>query len=201
MKRWIDLSIGIGCFILLAPFMLVIALAIVLESGLPAFYAPQVIGKDGKPFRFLRFRTMRNQLDLPADARLTRVGRWIRNLSLDHLPNVFNLVRGDVSIVGPRPTEPERIDLSDPTWTQILSVRPGIFSYAILMLARDFNKSSQIERNLLEAEYVERQSLAFDSYIFLASLVGWISSKGNIKRHGQRRAAINHPTTEDRSQA
>ena len=110
MKRLFDISMGIGCFVLLAPLMLMIALAIVLESGLPAFYAPEVIGKDGKPFRFLRFRTMRHQPDLPPNARLTRVGRWIRNLSLDHLPNIFNLVRGDVSIVGPRPTEPERIE-------------------------------------------------------------------------------------------
>ncbi|MCA9891750.1 MAG: sugar transferase, partial [Anaerolineae bacterium] len=81
MKRLFDLSIGISCFTLLAPLMLVIALAIVLESGSPAFYAPLVIGKDGKPFRFLRFRTLRNQPDLPVEARLTRVGRWIRNLS------------------------------------------------------------------------------------------------------------------------
>lgn len=201
MKRLFDLSIGIGLFIVLAPLMLVISTAIVLESGLPAFYAPEVIGKDGKPFRFLRFRTMRNQPNLPIQQRLTHVGRLIRNVSLDHLPNLFNLIGGDVSIVGPRPTEPERIELSDPAWTQILSVRPGIFSYAILMLGRDFNQSTQVERNLLEVEYVERQSFAFDLEIILQSLLGWVNSQGNIKRHGQPRVAITQHNKEDQSRS
>lgn len=198
MKRLVDLSIGGILFLVLSPLMLLIAIAIVLESGHPAFYAPVAIGQYGKPFRFLRFRTMRDDPDQPVSRRLTRVGRMIRNLSLDHLPNLYNLLMGHISLIGPRPTEPERVNLNDPDWQHILCVRPGILSYAVLMLAKDFNSTSQAERNKLELEYIKKQSLSYDVNILLASLKKWVASGGNIKARGipTRSPADNVPTQE-----
>jgi lipopolysaccharide/colanic/teichoic acid biosynthesis glycosyltransferase len=77
-------------------------------------------------------RTRRGDDGLPAAARLTPVTRIVRALSLDHVPMLLNVVRGDLSLVGPRPMEPDRVDLSDPRWRRVLSIRPGLVSYAIL---------------------------------------------------------------------
>lgn len=184
MRRMIDICVGIMLLILFSPLMIVIALAIVLESGPPAFYLPIVIGKDGKPFRFMRFRTMRDAPHTDASQRLTQVGRFIRNISLDHLPNLYNLVMGQVSLIGPRPTEPERVNLNDPDWQRILRIRPGILSYAVLTLAKDFNSASQAERNKLELEYLEKRSLIYDLQLLAMNLQKLTISGGNVKARG-----------------
>ena len=108
--------------------ILLIALLIKLDSPEPALYTPQMIGKGSKPFHLFRFRTM--YVDKPAHLNaaewLTRIGRFIRNYSLDHLPTLFNVLKGDLSVIGPRPTEPEFVDMQDPTWQRYFQVRPGI---------------------------------------------------------------------------
>jgi lipopolysaccharide/colanic/teichoic acid biosynthesis glycosyltransferase len=135
----------------------------------------------------LRFRTVdiNKPAHLSMDERMTRAGRFIRNYSIDDLPNLFNVLMGDMSIVGPRPTEPERVDLEDPGWQRILTLRPGLLSFAIHKLARQYNASSWELRNKLELEYVQNQSLAFDLQILREAARALVASKGNIKARGE----------------
>ena len=139
----------------------------------------------GQLFDMLRFRTM---ADTPThqspDERLTPVGRFIRNYSLDELPLLVNVLRGEMSIVGPRPTEPMFVDMHDPAWQEILSVRPGVISYAVLGLARDFNASSQSGRQRLELAYLRQHALGFDLRVLRQALRALAASRGNIKARG-----------------
>jgi putative colanic acid biosynthesis UDP-glucose lipid carrier transferase len=108
-RRLLDLAFALFWLTVTAPVMLTIVILIKLDSPGPVLYVPRMIGQDGRPFRLFRFRTM--HVDRPAhlrpDERLTRIGHFIRNYSLDHLPALFNLLKGDLSVVGPRPMEPK----------------------------------------------------------------------------------------------
>jgi lipopolysaccharide/colanic/teichoic acid biosynthesis glycosyltransferase len=131
--------------------------------------------------------------NLSADARLTRVGRFIRNYSLDHLPTLLNLLKGDVSIIGPRPMEPEVVDLKDPTWQRYFQVKPGLFNYAVLKLGRTYGPSRSSNLGLkreLELEYIQRRSLASDLILFFRFVKAHVVSKGNIKARGKPDPAI-----------
>jgi lipopolysaccharide/colanic/teichoic acid biosynthesis glycosyltransferase len=189
LKRVLDV---LGALILLTitgPLFLVITILILLDTPGPTVYASQRVGKGGKLFGLLRFRTvdLRHPHHLNMDDRLNRVGRLLRNLSLDDLPNVINVLRGEMSFVGPRPMEPERIDQNDPASQYILSTRPGMISYAILMLAREYNLSSPEQKQALELKYVASQSLYFDGWILATAIRSLIASRGNIKARGTPR--------------
>lgn len=114
--------------------------------------------------------------------RLTPVGRFIRNYSIDDLPNLLNVVRGDLSIIGPRAMEPERVDLTDPIWQQILTVRPGIVSPAILQLGTVYNSSSIQCKQQIELAYVQQQSFGTDLRIFRQGVQRFFATRGNWKR-------------------
>jgi lipopolysaccharide/colanic/teichoic acid biosynthesis glycosyltransferase len=186
-KRLFDLAVSLVFLIVFAPLILTVAVLIKLDSPGPVFYLSERVGKNGKLFRPYRFRTMdvRHSARLTAEERLTRVGRFIRNTSLDHLPTWFNVLKGQMSVVGPRPERPELVDLEDPVWQRILSVKPGLISLAVLKLARNYNASSQAIRKKLELEYVERRSLAFDLGMLLKSGQALIASRGNVKARGK----------------
>jgi lipopolysaccharide/colanic/teichoic acid biosynthesis glycosyltransferase len=123
---------------------------------------------------------MRDEPAQDGPSRLTPVGRFPRNYSLDHLPMLVNVVRGDMSLIGPRPTEPERVDLNDADWQRVLSVRPGMISYAVLRLARTYNDSSPQQRLRLEATYVERAGLGFDVRLLARAVGAVFRSRGNV---------------------
>jgi lipopolysaccharide/colanic/teichoic acid biosynthesis glycosyltransferase len=150
------------------------------------FYRSPRLGRGGRVFHLTRFRTM---VDAPPgvspEARLTPVGRFIRNCSLDDLPNLVHVLRGDLSLVGPRPMEVDRVDPADATWRRILSVRPGYVSYAILTLGARYNASSSAEKQRLELDYVRRQSFLFDLHVLAATLWAFLASGGNIKARGK----------------
>jgi lipopolysaccharide/colanic/teichoic acid biosynthesis glycosyltransferase len=168
--------------------MLAIAVALRVEGRGPVLFRSPRRGKGGRLFWLLGFRTMVDAAAAPAlspKARQTRVGRLIRNYSLDHLPMAINVLRGEMSVVGPRPMEPARVDLADPTWQRILSVRPGAMSCAILRLARHYNQTPVVEKQRLELEYVARQSLWFDLRLLAAAVRAQIASRGNIKARGK----------------
>lgn len=119
----------------LSPLMLACAIAVLLGDGWPAFYAGIRVGRHGRLFRQLKFRTMLPAARRPApghpvtaggDARITAVGARLRRWKLDELPQLWNVVRGEMNLVGPRPEVPEFVDSSDPLWTEILEVAPGI---------------------------------------------------------------------------
>jgi lipopolysaccharide/colanic/teichoic acid biosynthesis glycosyltransferase len=176
-KRALDVVAAGAVLLVAAPVFALVALAQV-ASGVPVLWRSPRVGMNGQTFALLSFRTMREP------GRRTRVGRVLRNVSLDHLPNLINVVRGDMSLVGPRPTEPERVDLRDPAWRHVLTVRPGVVSYAILSLARTYNSSSPQQRLRLEVAYVDQASLGFDVRLVLRAVGALLRSRGNVKTRG-----------------
>jgi lipopolysaccharide/colanic/teichoic acid biosynthesis glycosyltransferase len=185
-KRLFDLVFSLFCLCVAAPVILIIAILIKLDSSGPILYVPQMVGKNGRLFCLFRFRTM--HIDKPAhlspDERLTRVGRFVRNYSLDHLPTLINILKGDISVVGPRPMEPEFVNLQDPTWQRYFQIKPGFFNYAVLKLGKTFGLSKADNLPLkqeLELEYIQKQSLVFDLQLFLKFVWAHIVSGGNVR--------------------
>ena len=185
-KRACDIFLaGLG-LLLTGPIIAAVALVLRIERRGPVFYRSPRLGRGGRVFHLIRFRTMVDaRPGVGPDERLTRVGRFIRNRSLDDLPSLFHVLRGDLSLVGPRPMEVDRIDPADATWQRILSVRPGYTSYAILKLATRYNASSAAEKQQLELDYVRRQSILFDLHVLAATLWAFVASAGNIKLRGK----------------
>ena len=186
MKRLVDLIVATLLLIITAPLLAIIAIVIKVESRGPILYRRRCAGQHGQCFDLMRFRTIvESSAYRSVDARLTPVGRCIRTSSLDELPILFNVLRGDMSIIGPRPTEPRFVDLADPAWQQILAVRPGVISYTILGLARNYNASSQPLRNRLELEYIQQQSTLFDLRVLRKAAQALVGSRGNVKARGK----------------
>ena len=130
-----DLLFAVGGLILFAPLLLLVALAIKLDSPGPVFFRQERVGRGGRPFRIHKFRTMQVAAERlgpqitvgAADARITRVGRWIRARRFDELPQLIDVLKGDMSIVGPRPEVPRYVALYPPeARAKVLSVRPGL---------------------------------------------------------------------------
>jgi sugar transferase EpsL len=185
-KRACDVVVAALGLLLASPFFAAIALALRVEGRGPVLYQSPRLGKGGRIFNLVRFRTM---VDAPPglspEARLTLVGRLIRNYSLDDLPSLVQVLCGDLSLVGPRPMEVGRVDPAAATWRRILSVRPGYVSYAILRLGARYNASSSAEKERLELEYVSRQSLRFDVHVLAATVWALLTGRGNIKARGK----------------
>ena len=186
LKRIFDIFVAALLLLLLSPIFLAVMLALKIQGQTSVFNLSTRVGKGGKLFHLIRFKTMIDTTaPLPVAERLTKVGRFIRNYSLDDIPNLINILRGDLSLIGPRATEPERVDLSHPEWQQILSIKPGGFSYAILVLATEYNRSSPERKRQLELDYVQKQSLGYDLQLMRRVIQGMIASKGNIKTRGK----------------
>jgi lipopolysaccharide/colanic/teichoic acid biosynthesis glycosyltransferase len=115
------------------------------------------------------------------DGRLTPTGRVLRRYSLDHLPMLVNVLRGDLALVGPPPTEPDRIDLTDQRWQAGLSVRPGLVSAAIVRLRDRYNHTPADQRLALELEYVQRAGPRSDRQLLREAARAFVSSRGNVK--------------------
>lgn len=168
------------------PVILVIALLIKLESHGPVFYTPTMVGWKGKLFSLFRFRTMYTSDE--REQRFTRVGRFIRNYSLDHLPQLFNLLKGDITLIGPRPMEVSAVDLQDPIWQQYTHAKPGLINYAVYKLGKEWTPSRSTNPELnqeLELQYLKQRSIVADAKLFLQSLRKFMASKGNIKARGE----------------
>ena len=186
LKRTFDILVAALLLLLLSPVLLAAMLALKVQAQTSVFNLSPRIGMHGKPFRLIRFKTMIDTTaPLSTKERLTKVGRFIRNYSIDDLPNLVNVLRGDMSLIGPRPTEPDRVDLSDPEWQQILSVRPGCFSYAVLVLTTTFNRSSPELKRKLELDYVQEQSFRYDLQLMRRVFQKLIVSRGNVKARGK----------------
>lgn len=188
MRRAIDLLFAILCLTFFAPFILLIPVLIKLDSPGPVLYVPQMVGQHGRVFSLFRFRTLSAKDDHPdAEQRLTRTGRFIRNYSLDHLPMLLNLLRGDLTIVGPRPMEIEVVNFEDIVWRQYFMVKPGLINYAVLKLGKLWTPSRNRHPNLnqeLELEYLEKRSVSLDLRLILKTLWELVTSRGNIKARG-----------------
>jgi lipopolysaccharide/colanic/teichoic acid biosynthesis glycosyltransferase len=180
---------GIG-LVLIAPLLAAIALAIRLDSPGPAFFRQSRVGRYGRTFTFWKFRGMAvdarqrfpelYDYDYTAeevrdlrfhpgeDPRVTRVGRFLRRTSLDELPNLINVVLGDMSLVGPRPEIPELLPYYGVAGTEILSVRPGITSLAKLVGRDNITFEETLE---LDRRYVRERSLALDFRLLLGTVI------------------------------
>jgi lipopolysaccharide/colanic/teichoic acid biosynthesis glycosyltransferase len=182
-KRLLDL---ICLSVLAAPagfVSAVCAAAVRLTSTGPALFRQQRVGRDGRPFTILKFRTMINGDNPlhPEEDRITTVGRWLRRSSLDELPQLWNVVRGEMSMVGPRPTLEYQVDRYTPVQRGRLSVLPGITGLAQV---RGRNALSWSQRIDFDLEYVERQSLRLDVRIMCLTIVAMIKREG-VEGHTQ----------------
>jgi lipopolysaccharide/colanic/teichoic acid biosynthesis glycosyltransferase len=167
-NRALDLAVAGLLLVLTAPLLGLAALAIKLESrGGPVFYRQRRIGKDGRPFELLKLRTMVPGAEsmgagiyvLEGDPRITRTGRLLRRVSLDELPNLVNVLRGDLAIVGPRPTVQEQVDRYTERQRRRLEVKPGITGWAQINGRTSLPWPERIE---LDVWYVEHRSLRLD---------------------------------------
>lgn len=141
MKRALDIILSLLALIILSPLLLPVCVAVVLDSGFPVFFRQGRVGRGGREFGMLKFRSMRRNAAATGpyfteanDVRITRVGRFIRRTSIDELPQIFNVLTGDMSLVGPRPDVPAQQALYSPAdWQLRCSVRPGITGLAQVM--------------------------------------------------------------------
>lgn len=182
-KRLFDLVGASLALLLLSPLLLLVALAIRLDSPGPVFFRQERVGRGGVPFRIHKFRTMRAdapalgpQVTVGQDARITRVGHWLRSRRIDELPQFIDVLLGRMSLVGPRPEVPRFVALYPPELrARVLAVRPGITdpaSLAFIDEARLLAAAADPEREYVQvilpaklqhaAEYAERASLATD---------------------------------------
>jgi lipopolysaccharide/colanic/teichoic acid biosynthesis glycosyltransferase len=169
-RRVFDIAIAGVALLVTAPLSVLIAIAIRLEGGGPALYRQHRVGKDGAEFDLYKFRTMVAGSDpvgigtavAADDPRVTRVGRVLRKLSLDELPNLLNVLRGDMAIVGPRPTIPAQVELYTPRQRRRLEVRPGLTGWAQVSGRAAIDWSERIE---LDVWYVENRSATLDARI------------------------------------
>lgn len=142
MKRLFDVTVSMFAIVVLSPLLALIALAVKVTSAGPVFHRGERIGHGGAPFRILKFRTMRADASGPGitrggDARVTPLGRVLRRSKLDELPQLVNVFRGEMSIVGPRPEAPEYVRLYTEEERRVLTVRPGLTSPASLRYRRE----------------------------------------------------------------
>jgi lipopolysaccharide/colanic/teichoic acid biosynthesis glycosyltransferase len=144
MSRVIDVVAAVLGLLLLAPVLLIVSLLILAMDGHPILFSQIRIGRKGRPFRIWKFRTMRRNAEgrpitAAGDTRITRIGSVLRKFKIDELPQLFNVVRGDMSLIGPRPEVPEFVSLGAPIWQAVLQVRPGVTDLASLLF-RDEEK-------------------------------------------------------------
>jgi lipopolysaccharide/colanic/teichoic acid biosynthesis glycosyltransferase len=159
-RRLMDIVVSLSAVAILAPFLILISFLIMISNGPPVLFRQRRVGKNGKPFNILKFRTMNESGDQPAvtaagDARVTKLGKYLRGLKLDELPQFINVLKGEMSLIGPRPEIPRFVDPQDMLWQEILQVRPGITDVATLC----FRNEEQILGCARNKEYVYRRDI------------------------------------------
>jgi sugar transferase EpsL len=172
MKRLFDLIISLLLLILLSPVVLVIALLVRVKLGRPVLFSQERPGRHGKLFRLYKFRTMRDAKDsagnpLPDEERLTRFGRFLRASSLDELPELVNVLKGEMSLVGPRPLLVAYLERYTPEQARRHEVLPGITGWAQV---NGRNALSWEDKFKLDVWYVDHQSLWLDIKILFLTL-------------------------------
>jgi len=172
MKRFIDIVAACCGLCLLAPVIIIVALLIVIRLGSPVFFRQIRPGLHGKPFRMIKFRTMLDATDkhgspLPDDQRMTPFGSFLRSSSLDELPELWNVLKGDMSLVGPRPLLMEYLPLYSKEQRRRHDVRPGVTGWAQV---NGRNAISWEEKFKLDVWYVDNQSLWLDLKILFLTV-------------------------------
>jgi lipopolysaccharide/colanic/teichoic acid biosynthesis glycosyltransferase len=191
MKRLFDLMMATIGLLLLGPVLLLIALLIKLDSSGPIFFRQERIGKQLRPFFIYKFRTMAfdalhkgGLITVDADPRITRLGRILRKMKIDELPQLFNILKGEMSFVGPRPEVPRYVELFRQDYEEILTVLPGLTDLASLqyrdeaeMLRDTKNPEEEYIRRILPdkiklaKEYLQRSSFYFDITLIFKTIL------------------------------
>jgi lipopolysaccharide/colanic/teichoic acid biosynthesis glycosyltransferase len=179
-KRLVDLAIAVPAIVLLTPTLVILALAVAALLGRPVLFRQKRPGLHGRPFTILKFRTMTDTRGpdgslLPDDDRLRPFGRWLRSTSLDELPELWNVVRGDMSIVGPRPLLMQYLPRYSLRQAKRHDVRPGLTGWAQIS---GRNALSWDEKFELDVWYVENWTFGLDLKILAATL------QSVLRRHG-----------------
>jgi lipopolysaccharide/colanic/teichoic acid biosynthesis glycosyltransferase len=197
-KRALDLSLSMAGLIVALPLLVLCPIAIKLDSPGPGFFQQTRIGRHGRPFVIFKFRTMfvgsgtgQVKLTVGGDPRVTRVGRWLRSTKLDEIPQLFNVLRGDMSLVGPRPELPEYVAKYTPNQKRILEFMPGITGPAALGFIREeellvgqanpetFYRHSILPRKLaVDLAYFTKASFSHDLWLLLLTVY-------RVLRHAQ----------------
>ncbi len=185
MKRLVDIIVALVMLTVLSPVMAVVALCIWRSMGSPVLFRQSRAGRHGHPFTLFKFRTMSDARDaegqlLPDHERMTPVGAFIRSTSMDELPQLFNVLRGEMSLVGPRPLLLEYNDRYSPRQATRLAVKPGITGWAQI---NGRNALCWEERFELDAWYVEHQTFLLDVKILFATL-GKVFRRDGISQQG-----------------
>ena len=194
-RRTQDIIFSTLALIALAPFMLILAILIVIDSpGAGPIFVQERIGKNGTPFRFFKFRSMvpqaeeklgellkDNEMDGPAfkikeDPRITRIGKFIRKTGIDELPQLLNILRGDMSLVGPRPALPREVEQYDEFDRRRLSVKPGLTCYWQIQPHR--NSLSFEEWMELDQKYIRERSFWVDWKIIFGTVKAVVTMQG-----------------------
>ncbi|MFN2616546.1 MAG: sugar transferase [Thermoleophilaceae bacterium] len=183
LSRALDVAISATLLAVTSPLLAVAACAIKLESRGPAFYRQRRVGKDGQPFELWKLRTMVPGAEemgagiyvLEGDPRITKLGRVLRRISLDELPNLVNVVKGEMAMVGPRPTIQEQVDRYTERQRRRLEVKPGITGWAQVNGRVSLPWPERIE---LDVWYVENRSLRLDLRILALTVRLLVSGRG-----------------------
>ncbi|MDI6527873.1 sugar transferase [Pseudomonas otitidis] len=190
LKRTFDIACSTAALLLLWPVLLIVYVLVRVNLGSPALFRQQRPGLYGQPFMMIKFRTMRDALDadgnpLPDDVRLTRFGRLLRATSLDELPELWNVLKGDMSLVGPRPLLMEYVPLYSAEQARRHEVRPGITGWAQV---NGRNALSWPQKFALDVWYVDNRSLLLDIRILLLTVKKVFVREG-ISAEGQATAS------------
>ena len=188
-KRLIDLIISISVLVIMLPVIIIISLVIKLTSKGPAIYSQERVGKKGKLFTMYKFRTMRVDAEAETgptwaqqnDPRTTKAGTWLRKTRLDEIPQFYNVLKGEMSLVGPRPERPYFVSqFKDeiPMYTRRLRVRPGITGWAQVKWKYDSSLDDVKEKTKYDLFYVENMSLRMDFKILINTIFSMVRAKG-----------------------
>lgn len=184
MKRCFDIIASVIILVLISPIMLLVGLGILLGDGKPLLFRQTRIGLRGRKFKLLKFRSMIVNAEAVGgystsdnDPRVTAIGRFIRRTSLDELPQLFNVLKGEMSLVGPRPDVEKQIEQYKPhDWALRTSVRPGITGLA---QARLRSSATPEKRLALDLEYASQRSVFRDLLIILETVARLVTAKSN----------------------
>ena len=189
-KRVLDVAASATGLVVLSPLLIVLTVAIKAHDGGPVLYASRRVGKDGRVFLLYKFRTMIVDADKQApgittarDRRITKVGLWLRRFKLDELPQLWNVLKGEMSLVGPRPEDPRYVVHYTPEQRQVLAVRPGITGTASLAYRREERLLHGVDwesrylneimpaKLALELDYLRRRTLWTDVGLIVRTFV------------------------------
>mgnify|MGYP004548467587 FL=1 len=195
-KRFMDVILATIAFVVLSPIFLIIAIAIKIESKGPVFFKHARIGKNGKIIKLYKFRSMvinaeeliksftpeqmkeyKENYKLTNDPRITKIGKFLRKTSLDELPQLFNIIKGDLSIIGPRPVVTDELKKYGTNTEKFLSVTPGLTGY---WAANGRSCTSYEQRMQMELYYIDNLSLKMDIKVFFKTIEAVIKGEGAI---------------------